>query len=89
MIEYCCDNSDEGICDFMSFTFARGAYDRVGNEFDENEYEMRQSIFTESIDALIVTAGVEDLKMLGIHVDSEGNIIGERSERTYEQPLLS
>ena len=76
-IEYCDDHSDEGACDFISFVFARGSYDKSGNEFDENEYDFRQAIFTESIDALIVGASEEDLAVLGIRLDEEGNIVDE------------
>jgi len=76
-VQYCEENSEGGECDFISYAFARGAYDRVGVEFDENELDMRQSIFTESIERLIRDADVDDLAVLGIRIDPEGNIIDE------------
>ena len=75
-VDYCDDSGEEG-CTFMAFVYSRGAYDRVGAEFDSNEYDMRQSIFVESINRLIATAGEEDLKILGIEVDGDGNIVDD------------
>ncbi|GMI62917.1 hypothetical protein ScalyP_jg7977 [Parmales sp. scaly parma] len=70
-------NEEESLCDFISYAFSRGAYDRVGIEYDENEYDMRQAMFVESVATIMIDASAQDLRLLGILVDEDGNIIDE------------
>ena len=56
-----CLNAEEGEgCDFLSYVVARGVYDQNGNLYDNNEWEMRESIFLTSYEEAVKNPDITD-----------------------------
>mmetsp|Transcript_12857 Transcript_12857/g.25540 ORF Transcript_12857/g.25540 Transcript_12857/m.25540 type:complete len:195 (+) Transcript_12857:22-606(+) len=73
-----CLNAEEGEgCDFLSYVVARGVFDQNGNLYDNNEWEMRESIFLTSYEEAVKNPDItdEELRLLGMEFDADGIIV--------------
>lgn len=65
-----CLNAEEGEgCDFLSYVVARGVYDQNGNLYDNNEWEMRESIFLTSYEEAVKNPDITDEEVRPVQVD--------------------
>mmetsp|Transcript_5347 Transcript_5347/g.10671 ORF Transcript_5347/g.10671 Transcript_5347/m.10671 type:complete len:178 (-) Transcript_5347:8-541(-) len=73
------DSTPPPCCDFMSYVIARGSFDASSNLYDNNEWEMRESVFLTSYQEAVDNPRIteEELKLLGIEVNEDDVIEGE------------
>ncbi|GMH77348.1 hypothetical protein TL16_g07374 [Triparma laevis f. inornata] len=72
----CVDADDSNECDFVSYVVARGDYDQNGNPFDNNEWEMRESMFIKGFEDAVNNPEITEmeLEILGMRIGEDGII---------------
>ncbi|GMI05990.1 hypothetical protein TrVE_jg12778 [Triparma verrucosa] len=72
----CVDADDSDDCDYISYVVARGDYDQNGNPFDNNEWEMRESMFIKGFEDAVNNPHISEaeLAILGMKIGEDGII---------------